>query len=248
MKYGLKGSIRVRTDYSSQASFFSFTTCIVPIKCSLLYVCVATMLVEDHGHKTQTKTKGNQYQWWRPFTVSLFQIHDLPPPHAVVAPRLKLIVTHICSLSANHTVLQAIILPAMVGPQMSHNDPLPTSCIIWCRCSWQSLPLTMNYSVLMCELVVHWSTSVFTDVCREDSFLCGLNEKVNDASVVSNMAGFVDRFLAQKDQLSMCWLHFLYTDEQRYMPWKNVSVNLLLWWYTISLEACISYCSSHKEL
>lgn len=44
------------------------------------------------------------------FTLSLFQIHDLPPPRTAVAPWLQLIVTHICSLSANHTQLQAVIL------------------------------------------------------------------------------------------------------------------------------------------
>ena len=140
---------------------------IVPIKCFLLYVWVATTLVEDHGHKTQTKTKGNQYQWWRPFTVSLFQIHDLPAPHAVVAPRLKLIVTRVCSLSANHAVLRAIILPALVALQMSHNDPLPTSCIIQCRCSWLSLPLTMNYSMSVCgNWRWKWSAPIVIVLCR----------------------------------------------------------------------------------
>lgn len=73
------------------------------------------MLLDGHGHKTSTKAKNNRYEWWRPFTVSLFQIHDLPQPHAVVAPRLELTVSHICSLSANHMVLQAIILPALGG-------------------------------------------------------------------------------------------------------------------------------------
>lgn len=91
-------------------------------------------------------------------TIYFFIILDSWPTTTTCcfSPGLKLIVAHICLLSANHLLLTAIICQYLVALQMSHNDPPPpltltpppwhacTTCIVQWRCAWHSLPLTMN--------------------------------------------------------------------------------------------------------
>lgn len=60
-------------------------------------------------------------------TIYFFIILDSWPTTTTCcfSPGLKLIVAHICLLSANHLLLTAIICQYLVALQMSHNDPSP---------------------------------------------------------------------------------------------------------------------------
>lgn len=101
-------------------------------------------------------------------------IHDLASTHAVVAPRAKAHChSDICSLSTNHALLQAIILP----PNSDTVTCWISSCLYFLHhlvagCSWHRLALSEKSisGKLVTEWVNHISLLVFSHTEYQYSF------------------------------------------------------------------------------